>query len=298
MNYEKTGRLIKRKRNAKGMTQLQLSEAIGVTPQAVSLWENGNRFPDPSAQVMLFKALDLNPVELLTGLEMYDEDLKKRIAGHMDRIDENVFVAGMVTDEDGIEQYLDLSKYEIVSKDEEGERIPYAEYYNAEPPKNHENTDALPTSEYDPGNVYINHGHCILVIPVEILEKMGKPLFFNIIRNTEAGWMGFHFTDDMGQNTFDIPEKVYNGEWKGIHVLDGDFGRSLCKEMGIRRTVDLIAVEPEYHTEFRTVILPLDRAKRVNTELEYSAYLLPQWQYDEMAREDEEDYYESFNEDE
>ena len=101
MNYEKTGRLIRRKRQALGLTQLQLSKELAVTPQAVSLWEKGKRFPDASAQVMLFRVLGLNPVELLVGLEMYDKELKQDIAAYLDRIDEQVRVAGMWKDEDG-----------------------------------------------------------------------------------------------------------------------------------------------------------------------------------------------------
>ena len=44
MDYEKTGRLIKKKRLALGLTQLQLSEMLAVTPQAVSLWEKRETF--------------------------------------------------------------------------------------------------------------------------------------------------------------------------------------------------------------------------------------------------------------
>ena len=52
-NLKKTGRLITKKRKALGLTQEELSEKFFVTPQAVSLWENGKRFPDPAALVMI-----------------------------------------------------------------------------------------------------------------------------------------------------------------------------------------------------------------------------------------------------
>ena len=97
---KKTGRLIRYKRNEMGMTQDQLSKIINFTPAAISAWENGVRYPGPDAQLGLYNALGLNAVELLVGLEMFDEDLKKKIAAFMDRIDENVFVDGMVKDED------------------------------------------------------------------------------------------------------------------------------------------------------------------------------------------------------
>ena len=58
MDLKKTGRLIIKKRKELNLTQEQLSEKLFVTPQAISLWEKGQRFPDPDAQVMIYKVLD------------------------------------------------------------------------------------------------------------------------------------------------------------------------------------------------------------------------------------------------
>ncbi len=69
---------------------------------------------------MLFKILGLDPIELLIGLEMFDDDLKAGIAKYVKRIDENVFVAGIARDEDGNEFYLDLSQYDVVTLDKDG----------------------------------------------------------------------------------------------------------------------------------------------------------------------------------
>lgn len=140
MDYLKTGRLIAKKRKAHDYTLDELSKLLGVSPQAISLWENGQRFPDPSSQIMLFKVLGLNPIELLTGLEMFDDDLKADIAKHMNRIDEKIFVAGTTRDEEGNDFYLDLSEYDVVTVDKDGDLsdkwIPYADYYNVvRPPK-------------------------------------------------------------------------------------------------------------------------------------------------------------------
>lgn len=79
MDLRKTGRLISKKRKALNLTLGQLSEKLGVTPQAVHLWESGQRYPDVSSQIMIHKVLNLNPVELITGLEMFDDELKKGI---------------------------------------------------------------------------------------------------------------------------------------------------------------------------------------------------------------------------
>lgn len=137
---KKTGRLIAKKRKALNLTQGQLSEMLYVTPQAVHLWESGQRYPDAASQVMIHKVLNLNPVELITGLEMFDEELKKGISSYMNRIDEKVFVSGMVQDEDENEEYMDLSGFDVVTADTDGNPsdkwILFTDYYNVEPPKN------------------------------------------------------------------------------------------------------------------------------------------------------------------
>ena len=91
MDYSKTGRLIAKKRKDRDYTLEDLSKLLGVSPQAISLWENGKRYPDPSSQVMLFKVLGLNPVELIAGLEMFEDELKAGISNYMNRIDEKVY---------------------------------------------------------------------------------------------------------------------------------------------------------------------------------------------------------------
>lgn len=263
-----------------------------MTLQAVSLWKKGNRFPDAAAQIMLFQVLGLNPVELITGLEMYDKDLKEGIAAHMRRVYEKAFIAGNAVDEDGNEEYINLSHFllHIPGKDGNlsGQWIPYTDYYNVKPVPEREEKSALPSTPYDPEKVYINHHYAIFAIPVEILIKLGRPLFFNIIHNKDAGWVGFQFVEETDKGELDIPPTVYSGKWLGVHVFGGEFGKALCKEMGIRLGKDLISVEPEIINSQNMVLLPLDRAKRVNVDMEYSRFMLPIWQHDEFWSEDEE----------
>lgn len=45
MNKEKTGILIKNARTEKNLTQLELSDILGVSNKAVSRWECGETFP-------------------------------------------------------------------------------------------------------------------------------------------------------------------------------------------------------------------------------------------------------------
>ena len=293
MDLKKTGRLITRKRKELNLTQEQLSEKLFVTPQAVSLWENGRRFPDPAALVMIYRVLDLNPVELLTGLEMYDEEAKKGVARQMDRIDEDIFVAGTFVDKDGFEEYIDLSDGIMFLKDKDGNmsdrRVTYAEYYNVEKPKDKPEEEEIPRTEYDPGKIYLNFGMSIVVIPVELLRAIGSPLYFGIRWNEENMNLIIVAENERTENNFDIPERVYNGKWKGIRVFGGEFGVKLLKLMGIKKRRELLEVVPIVSPSQRAIGICLDEAKRSGTELNGPDYLLPQWQSDELARDDDED---------
>ena len=54
-------------RHEKKMKQDELAERLGVSPQAVSKWENDQTCPDISALPLLAEALDVSVDELLTG---------------------------------------------------------------------------------------------------------------------------------------------------------------------------------------------------------------------------------------
>ncbi len=115
---------------------------------------------------------------------------------------------------------------------------------------------------------------------------MGKTLYFSIGRKN--GYLFIVIEDQMGENSFDIPEKVYNGKWKGIKVHGGEFGHALCVEMGVRHYLDLLEITPEIDTRRNIVIMPLDEAKRSTADINSPEFLLPQWQYEELGMEDDE----------
>lgn len=291
MDLKKTGRLISKKRKVLDLTQGQLSELLGVTPQAVHLWESGQRYPDVSSQIMIHKELGLNPVELISGLEMFEEDLKKDINSYMDRIDENVFVAGNMKDADGNDVYMDFSDYQVVTTDRVGNisdtLIPYTDYFNVEPPKDKDKPESPNAAKtpYDPKKVYLNHGHCFLTFSVDLLKTMGRPPFFRVHHNRNNGKLLIMFENKMSDDSFDIPEKVYNGKWKGVHVHGGEFGHALCVEMGIRYYCDLLEITPQIDLKHKRVVIALDEVKRSTADIIYSDFLLPQWQYDELFDE-------------
>ncbi len=62
-----TGTAIKKRREAKGMTQAQLAEMLCVSDKAVSKWENAGGYPDISLLQPLAKALGMSVTELLSG---------------------------------------------------------------------------------------------------------------------------------------------------------------------------------------------------------------------------------------
>ena len=69
MDNRKTGKLIKRLRIEKNMTQKDLAEMLHITDRAVSKWERGISAPDISLLEPLSKILDISIPELLSGQE-------------------------------------------------------------------------------------------------------------------------------------------------------------------------------------------------------------------------------------
>lgn len=79
MNTYITAATIKSLREAKGLTQSQLAEQIGVSDKAVSKWETGKGLPDLSLLEPLGQALGVSVLELLSGQPV----VNKNISGNM-----------------------------------------------------------------------------------------------------------------------------------------------------------------------------------------------------------------------
>lgn len=67
MNQYITGTMIKRLREASGMTQGELAEQLGVSDKAVSKWETGKGYPDITLVELLSQTLHISVIELLSG---------------------------------------------------------------------------------------------------------------------------------------------------------------------------------------------------------------------------------------
>ena len=67
MNTYITGLTIKRLREAKGVTQSDLAQKLGVSSQAISKWETAKGLPDISLIEPLSKILGVSVMELMSG---------------------------------------------------------------------------------------------------------------------------------------------------------------------------------------------------------------------------------------
>ena len=67
MDQIKIGRFIAERRKKVNLTQMQLSEKLGITDKAVSKWERGIAMPDTSIMLKLCDILGISVNELLCG---------------------------------------------------------------------------------------------------------------------------------------------------------------------------------------------------------------------------------------
>ena len=79
MNSYITGTTIKKLREAKGLTQLQLAEEIGVSSKAVSKWETAKGLPDISLIEPLSQALGVSVMELMSGETIINKNASSNI---------------------------------------------------------------------------------------------------------------------------------------------------------------------------------------------------------------------------
>lgn len=79
MNTYITGSVIRKLREAKGITQLRLAEEIGVSSKAVSKWETAKGLPDITLIEPLAKALGVSVMELMSGETVINRNASSNI---------------------------------------------------------------------------------------------------------------------------------------------------------------------------------------------------------------------------
>ena len=79
MNTYVTGATIKKLREAKGITQLQLADKIGVSSKTVSKWETAKGLPDITLVEPLSQALGVSVMELMSGEAVVNKNTSSNI---------------------------------------------------------------------------------------------------------------------------------------------------------------------------------------------------------------------------
>ena len=74
-----TGAVIKRLREMKNLTQIELAEKIGVSSKAVSKWETGKGLPDISLIEPLSFALGVSVMELMSGDTVINKNISSNV---------------------------------------------------------------------------------------------------------------------------------------------------------------------------------------------------------------------------
>ena len=83
MDQVKIGRFIAECRKKMNLTQMQLSEKLGITDRAVSKWETGKAMPDASIMLELCDVLKITVNDLLNGevvsMENYNKEMENKL---------------------------------------------------------------------------------------------------------------------------------------------------------------------------------------------------------------------------
>ena len=75
MNTYVTGPTVKQLREARGLTQAELAEKIGVSSKTVSKWETAKGLPDISLLQPLAQALGISVIELMNGEHITNKNI-------------------------------------------------------------------------------------------------------------------------------------------------------------------------------------------------------------------------------
>ena len=83
MNQYVTGAMIKRLREERGLTQLQLGEKISVSDKTVSKWETGKGYPDISLIEPIAEAFGISVSEVLSGQQIKNANVSANMMRSM-----------------------------------------------------------------------------------------------------------------------------------------------------------------------------------------------------------------------
>ena len=79
--------------------------------------------------------------------------------------------------------------------------------------------------------LYLNASLNTFIIPIEVLESLGKPYYFHLCYDSRNKIIFIVPDKQFTQDSFDVPKIFYTKVWKGIRIFGRDFGRKICKDM-------------------------------------------------------------------
>ena len=83
MDQVKIGKFIAERRKQQNLTQMQLSEQLGITNRAISKWETGKAMPDSAIMLELCTLLGITVNDLLSGeivtMDNYNNELENNL---------------------------------------------------------------------------------------------------------------------------------------------------------------------------------------------------------------------------
>ena len=89
MDQMETGKFIAQQRKARGLTQRELADLLGISDKTVSKWECGAGLPEVSLMLPLCQELEISVNELLLGRKLEDFEYKRKAENNiMDYIHE------------------------------------------------------------------------------------------------------------------------------------------------------------------------------------------------------------------
>ena len=192
MNQIKIGAFISERRKAKGWTQSQLAEKLGITDKAISKWETGRSMPDLSLFMPLCTLLDVTLNELFAGQCIAEEKLKEKA-------DEVLM--------DVIINWLGHDKWESKECDTASQNV--LEVENVSKLYETENNSVLAVNDV---SFQIPHGRFVGIMGA---SGSGKTTLLNLIATIDKPTNGTIRIS--GQNIVDIPEEA-TAEFRRRHL--------------------------------------------------------------------------------
>ena len=181
MNQIKIGTFISERRKAKGWTQNQLAEKLGITDKAISKWETGRSMPDLSLFVPLCNLLEITLNELFAGECISEQNLKEKA-------DEVLMEV--------ITSWLGHDKWELKESDVAPQNVLEVQHVS----KMYE-TESISVLAVNDVSFQIPHGSFVGIMGA---SGSGKTTLLNLIATIDKPTNGIIRIN--GQNIVDIPE--------------------------------------------------------------------------------------------